>query len=148
MAVFPGVLSVMDVAAPEQGIVLAVGHDELIQSFGSLHGLFHHFCRLHAPSVIGEGADPGGHGFQLRQLPALLAHGDGAVGQDPDDGVLLDGLQLYGQMLRTVRHGVQIGHGHDGGIAAPGAGPGPCGHGFLMQKTRLLQMYMYIRETG
>ena len=37
-----GVAAVVNVAAPEQGVVLAVGHNELAQSLGPKHGLLHH----------------------------------------------------------------------------------------------------------
>ena len=61
VAVGLGVGAVMDIAAPQEGIVLAVGHDQLAQAFGLQHGAAHHVAVLNAFSVIGEGHHIGGH---------------------------------------------------------------------------------------
>ena len=56
-----GIGTVMDIAAPQEGIVLAVGHDQLAQALGLHHGAAHHVAVLNAFSVIGEGHHIGGH---------------------------------------------------------------------------------------
>ena len=63
-----------------------------------------------------------------------------------DGGVPPDGGQLLVQGLRAVRHGVQVGHGADSGVAPRGGGGGAGGHGFLIRKTRLPKMDVYINE--
>ena len=62
MAVGLGIGAVMDIAAPQEGIILTVGHDQLAQAFGLQHGAAHHVAVLNALSVIGEGHHIGGHG--------------------------------------------------------------------------------------
>ena len=120
VAVGLGIGAVMDIAAPQKGIVLAVGHDQLAQALGLQHGAAHHVAVLNALSVIGEGHHTGGHGVQVRQLPALLAFRNRPIGQDPDHGVLLYGVQLRLQGLHAVRYRIQVRHGAYGGIAAVG----------------------------
>ena len=65
---------------------------------GFSHGGFHHGGILHAPSVIGEGADVGCHGFHVGKFLTQLAHGNGTVGKYADAGILFDGIQLKLQM--------------------------------------------------
>ena len=47
VAVGAGVSPVVDVAPVEEGIVLAVGHDELMKPLGGLHGKAHLRLALH-----------------------------------------------------------------------------------------------------
>ena len=61
MSVGAGISAVVDVAAPQQGIVLAVGHDQLAEALGLQHGAAHHITILNALSVVGEGHRVGGH---------------------------------------------------------------------------------------
>ena len=61
MSVGAGIGTVMDVAAPQEGIVLAVGHDQLAEALGLQHGAAHHITILNALSVVGEGHRVGGH---------------------------------------------------------------------------------------
>ena len=53
VAVGLGVGAVMDIAAPQEGIVLAVGHDQLAEALGLQHGAAHHITILNALSVVG-----------------------------------------------------------------------------------------------
>ena len=148
MAVGAGVSPVVDVAPVEEGIVLAVGHDELMKPLGGLHGKAHLRLALHTSPVVGEGRHIGGHGRHVRQLLPQLATGDGAIGQHPDGGIPADQGQLLLQMGQAVRHRVQIGHGTHRGVSAVGGGLGAAGHGLLIRKARLTKMYVYINETG
>ena len=148
VATGPGVGPVVDVAAVEEAVVLAVGGDDLAQALGFLHGRTHHVLALDAPAVVGEARHIGGHGGQIRQGLALLAPGDGPVGGDVDHRVPPDQLQLLGQSLPAVGDGVQVGHGADLGEAPPGGGTGTGADGLLIRKSRLSQMNMYINETG
>ena len=140
--------SVVDIAAAEQAIVLAVGGDQLPEALRLRHGRPHHFIVLHAPSVVGEGDHPGRQLFQIGQSLSPLAQGDGAVGIDLHLRLGFDQGLLRGQVFRAVRHRVQIRHGADGGITAPGRRGGAGGYGFLIRKARLAQMYMYIAKAG
>jgi hypothetical protein len=65
-----------------------------------------------------------------------------------DAGVVGNEFFLNPQVFVGVRHRVQVGHGADSGLAAPGAGFGAGGNGLLIGKTRLTQMHMDIHETG
>ena len=94
-AVGLGIGAVVDAPAlGQQGFIFAVGHDGLVQFLGKHHGLAHPLLRLDAPAVIGKAGHVGGHGGKVRQLCALLALGDGAVGVDVDPGAPADGPQL------------------------------------------------------
>ena len=94
VAVGAGIRPVVDVAAPQQRVVLAVGHDELAQLLGLPHGAAHHVVILYAPSVVGEGDDIRRQLLQRGQLRTLLSHGDRAVGEDADGGACADKVEL------------------------------------------------------
>ena len=137
MAVGPGIGAIVDIAAVKQGVVLAVGHDQLAEALGLLHGPAHHIPVLHALPVIGKGHYIGGHGLQLRQR---LPH--------PNHRVMADGLQLRLKMLQAVRHRVQVRHGAHSRIATVSRRKGAGANGLFIRKTRFPKMYMNINETG
>ena len=121
-----GVSAVVDVAAPQQVVDLAVRHNHFAQRFGAEHGGGHHFVRLHPLAVIGESDAGGSHALQVGKTFALLPHGDGAIGMDVDAGIPVNERLLLFQMSRAVGDGVQVGHGTHIGVAAPGGGPASC----------------------
>ena len=94
MVVVPGVVAIVDVAAVQEGIVLAVGHDDFLQLLSLDHCGFHQLPALDAPAVVGKGHHIGRHALQVCQLFALFTHGDGAVGEDADHAVLPNDVQL------------------------------------------------------
>ena len=55
VSVGTGVGTVVDIAAPQEAVVLAVRHDELAEAFRRLHGAAHHAVALDASAVVGEG---------------------------------------------------------------------------------------------
>ena len=112
MAVGAGVSPVVDVAPVEEGIVLAVGHDELMKPLGGLHGKAHLRLALHTSPVIGEGRHIGGHGRHVRQLLPQLATGDGAIGQHPDGGIPADQGQRCSRWGRLSGTGSRLGMAH------------------------------------
>ena len=57
-------------------------------------------------------------------------------------------VRLHLQVFGAVGGGVQVRHGADRSIAAVCRRPGAGQDGFLIRKSRLAQMNMYIRETG
>ena len=143
-----GVGPVVDVAAAQQRLVLAVGHDHLPQTAGLFHGLTHPALALHALAVIGKGDHPPRHGLHVGQLLPPLAPGDGSVRVHGDEGGAGDGLLLAAQRLPILRHGGEIGHGAQRGVAPPGRRRRAAADGLLIRKTRLPQMHMHICETG
>ena len=54
VAMFCGILAIVNIAALQQVIDLTVGNDGLIQSLGSEHGGTHHIVGLDATAIIGE----------------------------------------------------------------------------------------------
>ena len=144
----PGEVSVVDgPALCQQALVLAVGHDGLVQRFGKGHGGAHHLLGLDAPSVVGEACHIGGHGRQVCQCLALLTAGDGTIGIHMDFGVFPNQVQLDAQILQTVGYRLQIGHSAHGGIAAGGGSRCAGVNRFLIRKTRFPKMNMNINET-
>ena len=89
----------------EQGFVLAVGHDGLVQLLCQLHGPAHHALGLDAFAVVGEAGHIRGHGGHVRQRLPGLAAGDGAVGVDMDPGIPANNVQLSIQMFPAVGYG-------------------------------------------
>ena len=112
----------------EQGVILAVGGDDLPQTFRLGHRLPHHLPVLHAPAIVGETGGMGSHTRHVRQGSALLGPCNRAVGMDMDHRVPVYGIQLRLQMLRGIRHGVQVGHGAHMGVTAAGGGQGTGTH--------------------
>ena len=143
-----GVRPVVDIAAPQQAVVLAVGRPYFPQAAAFLHGLPHDALRLDAPSVVGEGDHIRGHTGQIRQMFPLLAHSDRAVGVDMYRRRLRDQPLLERQRGAAVRNGVQIGHGGHVGKASVSGGHRAGADGLLIRKSRLSKMYMHIHETG
>lgn len=59
-----GVDAVVDAPAlGQQGLILAVGHDGLVQRLGKLHGMAHHVRGLDAFPFVGKARHIRGHGF-------------------------------------------------------------------------------------
>ena len=61
VAVGGGIDAAVNIASPEEGIVLAVGGDDFAKSLGPEHGAPHHFIILNTPAVVGEGNGVRGH---------------------------------------------------------------------------------------
>ena len=148
VAVGFGVVAVVDISPSQQGIDLAVGDNGFPQCLGTEHGLPHQTVTLHAPAVVGKSHHARRHALQVGKHPALFAHGDSAIGIDMDAGGFLNDTALNLQILHAVRHRVQVGHGADRGIAAPGGRPAACGDSLLIRKTRLSEMHMHITKAG
>ena len=122
--------------------------DDLSELLRFLHGLAHHVLILHAAAVVGKARHKGRHAFHVGKLEALLAHGDGPVGQHVHHGVATDDLKLPFQMSGRIRHGVQIGHGAHRGVSAVRGRKRTRADGLLARKTRLTKMHMDIYEAG
>ena len=134
-------------AGSQQGLVLTVGSDGLVQLFCEFHGIAHLVGGLDAFPVVGEAADKGLHSRHVRQLRAFFAPGDGPIGIHPHPAVPGDGVQLRPQVLQGVRHRIQVGHGAHRRVASCGGRRRAGGDGFLIRKSRLPKMNMYINET-
>ena len=134
-------------AGGQQTFIFAVGYNGFSQSLGFQHGSAHHLFGLDASAVIGEADHIPCHTIQVGQFLTLLTAGDGAVGVDADFSVFADQLFLEAQILHTVGHRLQIGHGTDGGISAGCGSIGAGINGFFIRKARLTKMNMYINKT-
>ena len=132
VAVRPGVLAVVYISAAQEAVHLAVGGDYLAQLRRAQHGTAHHGLALHALAVVGEGHAARRELCHVGQLLPALAAGDGGVGQDADARAAAYGGELGIQVFRAVRHGVEIGHGADGGEAAAGGREGAAPNGLLI----------------
>ena len=106
VAVGAGVAALVDIAAPEQGVVLAVSDNGFAQSLGPEHGLTHGDLALDAPAIVGKAHHIGSHALQVGEGIALLAHGDGTVGIDMDAGGTVNDIPLKLQVLYAVGNGI------------------------------------------
>ena len=142
-----GIRAVVDVAAVQEGVVLAVRGDELAEARRLAHRGAHHIRILHAAAVVGKAGDIGCELLHVRKLPAAAVRGDRTVGRHVDDRIRADALQLGGKRLQTVRRRIQIGHGAHAAVSAVRRSKRAGRNGLLIRKTRLTEMYMYIYET-
>lgn len=148
MSVRPRVFPVVDIAAAQEGVVLTVCGDGLSEPFRLEHGRAHQLRRLHAVPVVRKAADLRGHVGHVGELGALLPARYRAVGQYVYDGVTLYYVQLLRECGCVLRHGTEVRHGADGGVAAPRGSLGAGFYRLLIRKTRLSKMYMHIDKTG
>ena len=145
----PGIPPVVDVSAGDEPLVLAVGREDPPQPPAGLHQGAHHALALDALPVVRKGNHPSGHPRQIRRLYPLFAHGQGAVGVHPAEAAAFpDQPFLFGQVIRRVRHRVQVRHGADVRVSSPGRRPAPGGDRLLIRKTRLAKMHMHIAKAG
>ena len=144
MAVLSAVAPVVDVAAAQQRVVLAVRCEDHVLARGGLHRPPHHFLALDSAAVVREGYALVFQCIEIYEFQALAALGDGAVGEDADHGVAVDCGLLDGQGLRAVGHGIQVGHRANQRVAAPCGGQTAAADGFLPGLTRLAEMYVKV----
>ena len=148
VAVGGGVGTVMDVAAAQETVVLAVGDDQFPERFGAQHGLAHPRVGLHAVPVVREGDDAGREPLEIRERLPLLPDRDRAVGVDADAGAAGDAGLFDGEMPKTVRHRVEVRHGAHVGVTAARGGAAAGLHRLFIRKARLAKMHMHIAKTG
>ena len=147
VAVFAAVDAVVDVAAVQQLVDLAVGHDRLVKGRGAAHRLLHEFGGLHAAPVIREADDLGCQRLQVGQgAAAALSLRDAAVWQHAHHGVAADQVGLHAQRLQRIGRRIEVGHGADRGVAAACGGGGAGGDGLLLRKARLAQVHMHVHK--
>ena len=142
------ILTVMDAAARyELTLILAVCDDHTVEALRPLHRLPHRGFVLHTLSVIGVGDHIRCDLFHLSERTATgLLLGDGAIRVHMHQRILPDRLELRLQVREARRCRLQIRHRADRGIAAMRRGIGAGADRFLIRKTGLTQMYMYINE--
>ena len=148
VAVGGGVAAVVDIAAAQQLVVLAVRGDDHALAGGDLHGAAHHGVVLHAAAVVGKGAAAALQRGNVHGLEPPAAARDGGVGEDLDAGVAVDDLLLLGEGLGTVGYGVEVWHGADGGVAAVCGRKRPGADGLLITLAGLAEMDVDIDKAG
>ena len=148
VAVQSRVLAVVNAAAAEQGVVLAVRADQLAQPLRLAHRGAHHVVGLHAAPVVGKRADIGRHGRHVGKHLALLPHRNRPVGQHLHAGVARDDAALRFERFETVRHGVQVRHRAHRAVAAVRRRARARVDRLLIGKTRLAEVNMHIRKAG
>ena len=112
------------------------------------HGPAHQLRALHTAAVIGKACRQRRKKRKIGQFFTLLPPGDGRKGMNADHSLLLNQIELQVQVRRTIRHRIQIRHGKNIGISAPGRGGRAGADGFLIKKSRLSQMHMHIAKAG
>ena len=148
VAVSGCVAAVVDVAAVKKTVVFAVGGEDDVLPRRGFHRLAHHIIVLHAASVVREGDAAAFQGMEVHQFKAFPAFRDRAIGENVDDGVLVDGGLFDGEMLRRVRYRIQVGHGTHQRISAAGGGPASGQDGFLPGLSRFPEMDVKVNECG
>ena len=143
-----GVFAVVNVAAVSEKIVLAVGDDDLAEALGLAHGGLHHLLGLHAAAVVRKAGHERCECLHVGKLLAALLLRDGTQGANVDQRALADGLQLGGEMLGRIGHGIEVWHGANAGVAAVRRRKRPGPDRLLIRKSRLAEMYVNIHKTG
>ena len=146
--VLQAVASLVDVAPAEQRVVFAVGGDYAAESGGFTHRPQHHFSVLDPAPVVRESHAASLKGREVHKLPALAAFGDGCVWKHLDDGVAAYDFKLLLEILRTVRHGVQVRHCADRGESSVRGGPGPREYGLLGRESGFAQVHVDVGEAS
>ena len=147
MPVTRGIFSGVDIAAVQQGIVLAVCGKNFACFADFLHCLTHLFVTLYTASIIRKTADITGNFFISRKLLPVFANRDRAVGNDLYTGILTNCVKLSGKIFGTIRYGIQVRHGADSNIATFCGGICAAFDALLIKKSRFSQMHMNINET-
>ncbi len=142
------IFSVMDAPARSKlPVVLAMRRDQLPEPCSFNHRLPHDLFCLHACSVIRKSAYLRCQCLHLAKLTAALSLDcDGAEGIHMHQGVSVDDVLFDLQIFGCRWNRIQIRHGAYCGIAAVRRCLGACFYRFLIRKTGLSEMYMYITE--
>ena len=148
MVVQTCILTVMDAAARyELTLVLAMRDDHTIEALRPLHRLPHGGFVLHTLSVIGVSDHIRCDLLHLSEGSATgLLLSDGAIRVHMHQRILPNRIELRLQVRKARRCRLQIRHRADRGVAAVRRGIGAGADRFLIRKTGLTQMYMYINE--
>ena len=137
-------------AGGEPGFLRVLGHDA-VERLDVFEGAAHQHGIVDADAVVGEDADLGagvGHGAELGELLAREAHGDGADGADVHPaGGAAQAVDLFHD-AGGVGHGVAVGHGVHGGVAAQGCGAGAGLHGFGVFAAGFAQVGVDVHHAG
>ena len=145
MPVRTAVLPVMDIAAPQQVVDLAVRHDRLPHLCSAAHRLFHQAVRLHAAAIVRKADDLGRQRREIDQTAAAaLPHRDAAVGDYAHDGIAADDVGLRTERLRSIGRRVQVRHRTYRRIASAGRGRRTRRNGLLLRKPRFAQVDMHV----
>ena len=148
MVVLTAILTLVDVAATQQFVHLAVGYDRLTETLGLLHRTQHILVTLHPATIVRETDDRRGHRRHFGRLATtLLSHRDATVGDHLNDGIPFDEVELLLEVGSRVGCGVEVGHGTDGGITATSRRRRTGGNGLLVAKARLTQVDVDIDQT-
>ncbi len=148
MPVRRSVRAVVNIAAVQKPVVLAMRGDQFMKPLCLPHRLAHQIVVLYASSIVGKGDHARRQILKIGKLFAPFAHADRTVGVNANARLFGNQLFLNSQMRNTVRHGVQIRHGAHGGIPASCSRCSAACNRFFIRKTRLAKMYVYIAEAG
>ena len=148
MSDFSCVAPVVNCRAAKKLVKLAMSNDELSETVGLFHCLFHHFIALNAHSVIRKGDHIWRQLLHIGKLPLLFALCDAAIWINTHLRVALYYVSLRFQVFKRVRHRVKVRHGAN--TRKPAVRRSKCSafYRFLIKKTRLSKMNMNINETG
>ena len=142
------VFAVVDIAAPQQVVHLAVGHDRPASFCRPAHRLLHQFVGLHAAAVVREADNIGREGREIDQLAgAPLPHRDTAVRHDPHHGVAADDLGLRTKRIGRIGRRVQVRHRTDRRVSAPCGRGRSGGDGLLLRESRFAQVDVHVHES-
>ena len=147
VAVQARILPAVDVSAPQQRIILAVGGDHLAYALRFGHRAAHKLFALHSPAVIREGYAIRRKARHIGQLLAPLADGYRRIRVNAYHRIPLDYIYLLLYIFYVVGHGIQIRHGADIGISPVRRRKRAAFDRFFIKKSRLSEMHMHITES-
>ena len=140
VAVLAAVAPVVYISGMQQAVVFAVCRDYDIFCGCSLHRLEHNLFALDSAPVVGERGAVSLERRHVHEFKTFAPFSDGGVRDDFHHGVPVDDGLLQRQVLRTVRHRVEVRHRADRGVSAGGCGAGTVPDRLLVGEARLSEM--------
>lgn len=114
----------------------------------TFHGGTHHLLILYSSAVVGESRHVRGESGVIHKFMSHALTRDGGVGDDVDNGIAVDNVELATQVVGRIGGGVEVRHGAYGGEAAGSGSRATVLDSLLIGISRFAEMHVHINETG
>ena len=147
VSVLCSVESVVDVAAAQQTVHLAVFHYHASRSGTFFHGATHQRLALYAAAVVGEADHSWCKFLYINEFTlAFTVEGDTCVGMNANAAVACDNVLLLLEVLHAVWGRIGVRHGKYIGVAGSSSGSTSAQNGLFLSISGLSEMHMHIDE--